>query len=308
MSLAFVFPGQGSQSLGMAGSLIAEYPVVAGRFQQAADVLGYDLVELIENGPESELNKTEKTQPALLATSCAIWDVWQQLGGPQPLLMAGHSLGEYSALVCSGALSFPDAISLVADRGRYMQAAVPEGEGRMAAILGLDEDTIIDICNEISNGEIVSAANFNSIGQVVIAGHSNAVDAAVHAADEAGAMRSVLLPVSIPSHCILMKGASEKLLERLQDVSITTGNIPVIHNVDATTKDSPDDIRQALVEQLYQPVRWIESVQRMSQQGISRIIECGPGNVLCGLIRRIDRKIATQPVYDPATIESALSG
>lgn len=306
--LAFVFPGQGSQSVGMSASLAAQNPVAADIFHQASDVLGYDLLKLVNEGPEEALNSTEKTQPALLTAGYAVWQVWQEMGGPGPALMAGHSLGEYTALVCSGAMHFTDAVSLVADRGRFMQNAVPEGTGAMAAILGLADDAVGSVCEKVSTEtEIVSAANFNSTGQVVIAGHTAAVKRAVEEAGAAGARRSVLLPVSVPSHCRLMQPAAEQLASRLADIPVQTGTIPVIHNVDASIKTAGEDIKRALVEQLSRPVRWVETVMEMAHHGASSIVECGPGKVLCGLIKRIDRSIDTFPVYDPETIESALA-
>jgi len=292
----------------MSTQLADQYPAVEDIFRQASDVLGYDLLKLVKNGPEETLNSTEKTQPALLTASYAVWQVWQEKGGPQPSLMAGHSLGEYTALVCSGAMAFTDAVSLVADRGRFMQSAVAQGTGAMAAILGLEDDAVVAVCEKVSTDtETVSAANFNSTGQVVIAGHSGAVKRAVDEASAAGARRSVLLPVSVPSHCSLMQPAAEQLAERLVDIPITAGNVSVIHNVDATIKTSAEDIKQALVEQLSRPVRWVDTIMAMAQQGSSSIVECGPGKVLCGLIKRIDRTIETFPINDSETIESAMA-
>lgn len=307
-SLAFVFPGQGSQSVGMVTALAAHYPLVQEIFRQASEVLGYDLMALVREGPEDALNRTEKTQPALLTAGYATWRVWLEKGGPLPSLMAGHSLGEYTALVCSGSLAFTDAVSLVTDRGSFMQGAVPEGTGTMAAILGLDDAVIVEICNKVStDNETVAAANFNSTGQVVIAGHTGAVKRAVEEAGAAGARRSVILPVSVPSHCSLMQPAAEQLAARLSDIPIDAGTIPVIHNVDAATKSSGTAIKQALVDQLSRPVRWVDTIGVMAKQGAKQIVECGPGKVLCGLIKRIDRQIATLPVYDPDTVDAALA-
>lgn len=307
-SLAFVFPGQGSQAVGMATKLAEHYPLVVETFRQASEVLGYDLMALVSEGPEDALNSTEKTQPALLTASYATWRVWLENGGPLPSLMAGHSLGEYTALVCSGSLAFTDAVSLVADRGRFMQSAVPEGTGAMAAILGMDDVAIVEICNKVStDNETVAAANFNSSGQVVIAGHAGAVKRVVDEAGSAGARRSVLLPVSVPSHCCLMQPAAEQLAARLSDIQINAGTIPVIHNVDAATKATGAEIKQALVDQLSRPVRWVETIEVMAQQGTTQIVECGPGKVLCGLIKRIDRQIETLPVFDPETMDAALA-
>ena len=305
--LAFVFPGQGSQAVGMMSPLAEKYSEVAVAFEQASERLGYNLLQLVQNGPEQELNITAKTQPAILVTSVVIWNLWTRNSGPVPAVMAGHSLGEYSALVCAGVLDFNDAVSLVADRGRYMQDAVPEGTGSMAAILGLDNDQIEEICATAAQGQVVSAANFNSTGQVVIAGHDAAVKRAVALAKTAGARKSILLPVSVPSHCALMEPAAKLFAERLKGIKFSSGEIPVIHNVDVSKKTDPEAIRQALVEQLSKPVHWIETIELMKKLGITYIVECGPGKVLSGLIKRIDRSIETLPVFDPASMERALS-
>lgn len=305
--LAFVFPGQGSQSVGMSTAMAEKYPVVKDTYAEASEVLGYDLWQLVHEGPESELNITSKTQPALLAASLVLWKIWQGRGGPVPALMAGHSLGEYTALVCSGVLNFSDAIALVADRGAYMQAAVPEGTGSMAAILELSGQQVVGICAQAAQGQVVSAANFNSAGQIVIAGHKEAVNRAVELASAAGAKRSIVLSVSVPSHCALMQEAANKLAARMEDITFSSANIPVIHNVDVSIRKETPAIKQALVEQLYQPVRWVEIIEQMSKQGITKIVECGPGKVLCGLIKRIDRQIETFPVYDPESLDKALS-
>lgn len=307
MSLAFVFPGQGSQSIGMLSSLAEKYPAVKELYSEASAVLGYDLWKLVSEGPESGLNSTEKTQPALLVASVAVWKIWQERGGKLPVLMAGHSLGEYSALVCSGAMTFTEAVRLVADRGAYMQSAVPEGTGAMAAILGLSDEDVIKICKDNAQDQIVSAANFNSSGQIVIAGHTGAVKRTIEAAGKAGAKRSVLLPVSVPSHCALMMNAASQFSERIKNIHLSAPAIPVIHNVDVSRKSEPEAIKQALVEQLYQPVRWVETIKTMTDSGITTIIECGPGKVLCGLIKRIDKQITTWPVYDPDTLDAAIA-
>lgn len=302
-----MFPGQGSQSVGMSAAIAEKYPVIKTVYAGASEVLGYDLWQLVNEGPETELNVTSRTQPALLAAGVALWKVWQERGGPAPAIMAGHSLGEYTALVCSGVLEFGDAVALVADRGAFMQAAVPEGTGSMAAILGLGEEKVMAICEQAAQGQVVSAANFNSAGQIVIAGHKEAVNRAVELAAAAGAKRSVVLAVSVPSHCALMQGAADRFSVRLENVAMSPANIPVIHNVDVSTRTDPRAIKQALVEQLYQPVRWVETIEHMSKKGITRIVECGPGKVLCGLIKRIDRQIETFPVYDPESLDKALS-
>lgn len=307
MSLGFVFPGQGSQSVGMVSELAGAYSVVKTTFDEASDALSYDLWSLMANGPEEELNKTDKTQPALLAASVAIWRVWQEKGLAQPALMAGHSLGEYSALTCAGALNFSDAIKLVSLRGQFMQQAVPQGKGAMAAILGLDDDVVIKVCSDAAQGQVVSAVNFNSPGQVVVAGEADAVNRAVELAKTAGAKRALILPVSVPSHCALMKPAAEQLAAALQNIEIKAPSIPVLHNVNVEATQDVAQLRSLLVQQLYSPVRWVESIQKFSASGVSNIIECGPGKVLAGLNKRIDKAITTMPVYDTASLDSAIA-
>lgn len=307
-TLAMVFPGQGSQSVGMLAELGTAYPAVGETFAAASDVLGYDLWSLVQNGPEDQLNQTDRTQPAMLAAGVAVWRVWQARGGAVPALMAGHSLGEYTALVCTGALEYGAAIGLVAERGRCMQHAVPPGVGAMAAILGLDDDAVADVCTGAAGaGEIVSPVNFNSPGQVVVAGHAGAVDRAVAAARAAGARRAVTLPVSVPSHCALMEPAAELFAARLAGTDITPPAIPVIQNVDACPHGDPAAIREHLARQLYSPVQWVRTVQAMRAQGITRIIEAGPGKVLTGLNRRIDKTISSIAVLDPASLDVALA-
>ncbi|MDH5183905.1 MAG: ACP S-malonyltransferase [Gammaproteobacteria bacterium] len=307
MSLAFVFPGQGSQSVGMLAELAESFPIVKQTYQEASDVLGYDLWKLISEGPVEELNQTHITQPALLAAGIAVWRVWQQKGGAQPVVLAGHSLGEYTALVAAGAISFVDAIALVAERGKYMQEAVPAGEGGMAAILGLDDDKVIAVCEQAADGEIVSAVNFNSPGQVVIAGQASAVDRAIEIAKEAGAKRALKLAVSAPSHCALMQPAAKRLAERLASIEIQPPSIPVINNADVSMTTDADAIRDALVRQLYSPVRWVESVEKMSSDGVDRLIECGPGKVLVGLNKRIVKTMSAAAIFDIATLDAALA-
>ena len=305
-TLAFVFPGQGSQSLGMMSDLAAGFAVVGETFAEASAVLGYDLWQLVQQGPEQDLNRTHITQPAMLAAGVAAWRVWQSQTDVTPAMMAGHSLGEYTALVCAGALAFPDAVALVADRGRYMQQAVPAGSGAMAAILGLDDDQVRKVCAEAAQGEVVDAVNFNSPGQVVIAGHAAAVARAIDAAKAAGAKRALALPVSVPSHCRLMQPAAEQMQQRLATIEITSPNTPVINNVDVTAATTADAIRESLVRQLYQPVRWVETIQTMQTNGVSTLIECGPGKVLVGLNKRIDRTMTALPLFDPASLQLAL--
>ncbi|MCX2943669.1 ACP S-malonyltransferase [Rahnella perminowiae] len=304
--IAIVFPGQGSQTLGMLADLAAAHPVVEETFAEASSALGYDLWRLVQQGPAEELNKTWQTQPALLAASVAIWRVWQQQNGTQPVLMAGHSLGEYSALVCAGVLDFKQAISLVELRGKLMQEAVPAGTGAMYAIIGLDNDAIAKACEESAQGQVVSPVNFNSPGQVVIAGNKEAVERAGAACKEAGAKRALPLPVSVPSHCALMKPAAEKLAVALENVTFSAPQYSVVNNVDVKIETSPEAIRSALVRQLYSPVRWTESVEFMAAQGAEKLLEVGPGKVLTGLTKRIVDTLTAAAVNDTASLAAAL--
>ncbi|HXH04002.1 MAG TPA: ACP S-malonyltransferase [Candidatus Competibacteraceae bacterium] len=304
--LALVFPGQGSQSVGMLAEIAASRPEVRVTFAEASEVLGFDLWQLVQDGPEDNLNQTHNTQPAMLAAGVALWRVWQAAGGPRPAVMAGHSLGEYSALVCAGALAFADAVALVAERGRLMQQAVPAGAGAMAAVLGLDDEAVRAACAEAAQHEVVEAVNFNAPGQVVIAGAKVAVERAIAACKARGAKRAVPLPVSVPSHCALMQPAAERLAERLATVALQTPAIPVLHNVDVATHAEPAAIRDALARQLYRPVRWVETVQAMVAQGITVTVECGPGKVLAGLNKRIHKELAALPLYDESTLQAAL--
>lgn len=304
MKTGFIFPGQGSQSVGMMVELAESFDVVQQTFTEASDVLGYDLWKLVSDGPVEDLNKTERTQPALLAAGVAVYRVLKEKIAA-PSVMAGHSLGEYTALVCAESLSFTDAVSLVADRGRFMQQAVPAGTGAMAAILGLEDDVVAQICDSSKSG-MVSCANFNSQGQVVIAGEKAAVEAAIEELKEAGAKRAILLPVSVPSHCTLMKPAAEALAERLVDIDVQTPVVPVIHNVDASMHTDPEEIKQILVQQLYLPVRWVDVMKSVAEHS-EQVIESGPGKVLAGLSKRIDRKLPCMPVFDSASLEKALT-
>lgn len=303
---AFVFPGQGSQTVGMLTELAATYPLVEETFREASDALGYDLWQLVSQGPAEELNKTWQTQPALLAASVAIYRVWQQQGGEQPVLMAGHSLGEYSALVCAGVLNFADAVKLVELRGKLMQEAVPEGTGAMQAIIGLDDAAIRKACEESAQGQVVSPVNFNSPGQVVIAGNKEAVERAGAACKAAGAKRALPLPVSVPSHCALMKPAADKLAVALESITFNTPAVPVINNVDVKAETDAVAIRHALVRQLYSPVRWTESVEAMAAQGVTQLLEMGPGKVLTGLTKRIVDSLTAAAVNDTASLTAAL--
>ncbi|TOG24818.1 [acyl-carrier-protein] S-malonyltransferase [Vibrio parahaemolyticus] len=302
---AIVFPGQGSQAVGMLADLGEQYDVVKQTFAEASDALGYDLWALVQNGPAEDLNQTFRTQPALLASSVAIWRVWQELGLEQPTNLAGHSLGEYSALVCAGVIDFKEAIKLVELRGKLMQEAVPAGTGAMYAIIGLDDDAIAKACEEAAQGDVVSPVNFNSPGQVVIAGSKDAVERAGALCKEAGAKRALPLPVSVPSHCALMKPAADKLAVALESIEFNTPQLPVINNVDVAAETDPAKIKDALVRQLYSPVRWTESVQLMSEQGVENLLELGPGKVLTGLTKRIVKTLSAAAVNDVASLEAA---
>lgn len=303
---AFVFPGQGAQSVGMLSALAEVHPDVETTFAEASEGAGVDLWALSQQGPEETLNRTENTQPALLAASVAVWRVWNRQGGAQPAYMAGHSLGEYSALVCAGALSLHDAAGLVAERGRLMQEAVPAGVGAMAAVLGSDDDTIAEVCREVADGQVVAPANFNSPGQVVIAGHAGAVDRALEKLAGLGVKKTVKLAVSVPSHTALMREAADKLAERMQAVAWQTPSIPVVQNVDARVAEDIDAVRDALKRQLYMPVRWTDCIRTLAAAGVVAMVECGPGKVLTGLGKRIARGSKGLAVNDPDSLEAAL--
>ncbi len=310
MRLAFVFPGQGSQSLGMLSEMSAAYPQIEQTFSEASGALGYDLWALTQQGPEEKLNQTEQTQPAMLAAGVAVWRVWQACGGARPALLAGHSLGEYSALVCAGSLEFGTAVELVAARGRFMQEAVPVGEGAIAAVLGLDDQQVLDACQEAMAalpGEVASAVNFNAPGQVVVAGNATAVARALEAAKEKGARRAVTLPMSVPVHCELMRPATERLSSMLAKAAVRAPEIPVVNNADVAIETDPDAIRDALARQLFSPVRWTDTIHKLSQEGARVIVECGPGRVLSGLMKRIDRNLKAQSLHDPNSLEMALA-
>lgn len=305
MTFAFVFPGQGSQSVGMLNAF-ADHPAVAATLAEASDALGQDIGKLIAEGPAEELNLTTNTQPVMLTAAVAVYRAWQAAGGPVPTVVAGHSLGEYSALVAAGAIAFKDAVPLVRFRAKAMQEAVPVGEGGMAAILGLSDDDVRAACAEASAAGVVEAVNFNALAQVVIAGAKAAVERACEIAKAKGAKRALPLPVSAPFHSSLLKPASDRLREYLANVTVNAPVIPVINNVDVAVVSDPAAIKDALVRQAAAPVRWVETVQKMKADGITRVVECGPGKVLAGLIKRIDGDIIGDAIFDPATLEAVL--
>ena len=302
---AMVFPGQGSQTVGMLAELAGDYPIVQETFKQASEVLGYDLWQLVQEGPAEELNKTWQTQPALLTASVAVYRVWQQKYPElKPEVMAGHSLGEYSALVCAGVLDFQDAVKLVELRGKLMQQAVPEGTGAMYAIIGLDNEAIINACKQAEQGEVVSAVNFNSPGQVVIAGAKAAVERAAALCKEAGAKRALPLAVSVPSHCALMKPAADQLSVSLESITLKAPTVSVLNNVDVKAETDADAVRNALVRQLYSPVRWTETVEKMSHSGVEVLVEIGPGKVLNGLTKRIVDSLQATSINDVKSLDA----
>lgn len=303
MKSAFVFPGQGSQSVGMLADLASEFSLVGETFQQASDALGYDLWKLTQEGPEEQLNQTDRTQPAMLTAGVAVWRVWQSVSDLKPAYFAGHSLGEYTALVAAEAVDFGDAVKLVEKRGQFMQQAVPAGEGAMAAILGLDDDLVRALCAEASAQGVVEAVNFNSPGQVVIAGSSPAVKQAIALATEKGAKRALQLPVSVPSHCALMKPAAEQLAAELDKIDLRMPSTPVIHNASVTAAKDISELKALLAQQLHSPVRWVETIQWLANQGVDTVVESGPGKVLAGLNKRIDKTLNALPVFDPVTLE-----
>ncbi|MEE4250466.1 MAG: ACP S-malonyltransferase [Alcanivoracaceae bacterium] len=302
---AFIFPGQGSQSVSMLADLGGE-TMIRQTFQEASGALGYDLWELIQNGPAELLNSTDKTQPALLTSGVALWRLWQQRGGARPHFLAGHSLGEYTALVCAGVFNLGDGVRLVEKRGQFMQQAVPAGTGAMAAILGLDDDQVRAACIAAAQGDVVEAVNLNAPGQVVIAGSVAAVERGIAACKAAGAKRAMALPVSVPSHCALMKPAAEQLAEVLAGMTLHAAELPVINNVDVVAETDSSQIRDALVRQLYSPVRWVETVQKLGAEGVSRAYECGPGKVLSGLVKRIDKDVAVFALENADAFNQAL--
>ncbi len=309
---AVIFPGQGSQSVGMLADIREQFPEVKETFAEASEVLHYDLGRLILQGPGDKLDQTEYTQPALLAASYAIWRIIEAQNPLHPVLLAGHSLGEYTALVCAKALDFSMALKLVTARGQYMQEAVAEGEGAMAAIIGLEEHVLAEICEKVLAdpralpNEVLSPANFNSIGQVVIAGHKAAVERALVLSKEQGAKIAVLIPVSVPSHCQLMQPAARRLATLLEDVNLAHPEIPIINNVDVKPYTHAASIKEGLVKQLYKPVRWVETIQYFIKEGVTDIVECGPGKILTGLIKRIDKNLTLKTTFDSANLKIIL--
>lgn len=307
MSLAFVFPGQGSQSLGMLKELAEFSSIVTDTFTEASDVLKLDLWKLAQEGPETDLNRTENTQPAMLVAGFAVWRVWQANTDLKPVVSAGHSLGEYTALAAAGALPFPEAAALVRDRGLYMQEAVPEGTGGMAAIIGMDDADVEKLCEQAAAGDVISPVNYNSPGQIVIAGTADAVSRAVDLAPGLGAKKAVKLSVSVPSHCALMHPAALKMAERLAVMELGMPEIPVLHNVSGKAESSVEGVKKALASQIESPVRWVDTVNNMASDGVTLCLECGPGRVLTGLSRRITRDLKTLAIYDPASLEKAIT-
>ena len=305
--LAFVFPGQGSQKIGMLADLEKAYKQVKDTFSEASDVLGYDMWKMIQEGSQDEINLTERTQPILLTSSVAIWRIWLDLHGKQPSLMAGHSLGEWSALVCADAVGFADALRIVQARGQFMQKAVPVGAGAMAAIIGLEDVTIIEACQTASKLGVVDAVNFNAPGQVVIAGSTLAVNQAIELCKEAGAKRALPLPVSAPFHTSLMQPAAEHLSELVNSVTFKQPSVSVVHNVHAESEENPDTIKTLMLEQIYKPVRWVDCVKTLKSRGVDTIVECGPGKVLSGLNKRIDKELLSLATENHSSFEATLS-
>jgi len=305
--IAFVFPGQGSQKIGMLSELAQDHALIKQTFDEASDVLGYDMWELIQQGEQEQINLTERTQPILLASSVAIWRLWNEHNGTQPSQMAGHSLGEWSALVCSGVVDFADALKIVRARGQFMQQAVPVGEGAMAAIIGLEDQAILDACSNAQSLGVVDAVNFNAPGQVVIAGSNGAVEVAMDACKAAGAKRALPLPVSAPFHTSLMKPAADNLADLVNSVTFSAPQVPVVHNVHAKTESNPETIKALMLEQIYSPVKWVDCVNQLKNNGATTLIECGPGKVLSGLSKRIDREISSLATDNVADFTAALA-
>ena len=304
--LAIVFPGQGSQTIGMLDNLITIDKKAREIVNIASDILGYDILKIISDGPKEKLDSTEVTQPAILLTSYVTWLLWKHESNTIPSVLAGHSLGEYTALLCADIISFEDAIMIVSERGKYMQQSVPDSTGAMAAILGLDDSLIEQLCSNAAEDEIVSAANYNSPGQVVVSGHKNAVNRMINLAKNAGARRAILLPVSVPSHCALMKGTANKFSKLLDKITFNNAQIPILQNVDAKLKTNAADIKTALIKQLYEPVRWVDTINEIHRIGVTKIIECGPNNVLSGLIKRIEKSFELFSISDKPSLDKTL--
>ena len=304
--LAIVFPGQGSQPIGMLDNLITIDKKAREIVNIASDVLGYDILKIISDGPKEKLDSTEVTQPAILLTSYVTWLLWKHESNAIPSVLAGHSLGEYTALLCADIISFEDAIMIVSERGKYMQQSVPDSTGAMAAILGLDDSLIEQLCSNAAEDEIVSAANYNSPGQVVVSGHKNAVNRLINLAKNAGARRAILLPVSVPSHCALMKDTANKFSKLLDKITFNNAQIPILQNVDAKLKTNAADIKTALIKQLYEPVRWVDTINEIHRIGVTKIIECGPNNVLSGLIKRIEKSFELFSISDKPSLDKTL--
>jgi len=306
-NLAFVFPGQGSQKIGMLSALAEQHPVVQTTFAESSEALGYDAWDMVQNGQQEDINLTERTQPLLLTSSIAIWRIWSQEAGAMPAMMAGHSLGEWSALVASGAVAFADAVKLVRMRGAFMQEAVPLGQGAMAAIIGVDDETIRRVCAEAAGDEVVSAVNYNSPGQVVIAGDAGAVDRAIEGLKAAGAKRAMPLPVSAPFHTSLMKPAADRLAEHIEATSFQSPAVPVVHNVNGQTQSDAAAIKKLMIEQIYHPVLWVDCMQSLVNGGVNTVVECGPGKVLAGLAKRIDKSLTAFTTDEPESLTKALA-
>ena len=306
-NLAFVFPGQGSQKIGMLADLAEHNPIIEKTFSEASEVLGYDMWHLIQKGAQEDINLTERTQPILLTCSVAIWRLWNEKKGPMPSQMAGHSLGEWSALVCANVIDFADGLKIVEARGKYMQQAVPVGQGAMAAIIGLEDQAILDACSEASSLGVVDAVNFNAPGQVVIAGSNDAVEHAMEICKSAGAKRALPLPVSAPFHTSLMKPAADNLAEMVNAVTFRAPEVPIMHNVHANNENDPQVIKTLMLEQIYSPVRWVDCVKQLKKSGASTLIECGPGKVLSGLSKRIDRELIALATESAADFDAVLT-
>ena len=306
-NLAFVFPGQGSQKIGMLAELAEQNPIIERTFNEASEVLGYDMWQLIQQGEQDEINLTQRTQPILLTCSVAIWRLWKEKQGAVPSQMAGHSLGEWSALVCANVIDFADGLKIVEARGKYMQQAVPVGQGAMAAIIGLDDQAILDACSEASSLGVVDAVNFNAPGQVVIAGSNDAVEQAMEICKSAGAKRALPLPVSAPFHTSLMKPAADNLAEMVNAVTFRAPEVPIMHNVHAKNENDPQVIKALMLEQIYSPVKWVDCVKQLKERGITHLIECGPGKVLSGLAKRIDRELIALATESAADFDVALT-